>query len=103
MDITSQSFFKENCFSSLERIHVRIERNWQQQDLADQLGTTISTIQRWERGTQQPGAYFRVKLCTLFEKRAQELGLVEAFESPPESTTTDAAPDVSAPSQRNGY
>jgi transcriptional regulator with XRE-family HTH domain len=57
---------------------LRIGRNWRQKDVADQLGTTIG---RWERGYQQPSAYFRVKLCTLFGKSAQELGLVEALQS----------------------
>jgi transcriptional regulator with XRE-family HTH domain len=69
----------------------RIGRNWRQQDLADQLGVTVVTIQRWERGFQQPGAYYRVKLCTLFGLSSQELGLVEGFPPPPESATGDAA------------
>jgi tetratricopeptide (TPR) repeat protein/DNA-binding XRE family transcriptional regulator len=55
----------------------RIRRNWRQRDLADQLGTTVLTVKRWERGYQQPSAYFRIKLCTLFGKSAEELGLVE--------------------------
>src|SRR5690349_9218638 len=74
---------------------LRIERNWRQQDVADQLGTTITTIGRWERGDQQPGTYFRVKLCTLFGKSAQELGLVETIAPPPESaegTQTGSVP-----------
>lgn len=54
----------------------RIRRNWRQQDLADRLATTVVTIQRWERGSQQPSAYFRVKLCALFDKSAEELGLL---------------------------
>ena len=73
----------------------RIGRNWRQQDVADQLGTTVTTIQRWERGRQQPSAYYRVKLCTLFGLDAQELGLVETFSSPPESNSvaeTESAP-----------
>ena len=48
----------------------RIRRNWRQQDVADHLGTTVVTVKRWERGSQQPSAYFRVKLCTLFGKSA---------------------------------
>jgi tetratricopeptide (TPR) repeat protein/transcriptional regulator with XRE-family HTH domain len=64
----------------------RIGRNWRQQDVADQLGTTVTTIQRWERGHQQPSTYYRVKLCTLFGLSSQELGLMEAFSSLPEST-----------------
>ncbi|HEY7419167.1 MAG TPA: FxSxx-COOH system tetratricopeptide repeat protein [Ktedonobacteraceae bacterium] len=55
----------------------RTSHNWRQQDLADQLGTTVVTIQRWERGTQQPSAYFRTKLCTLFSKSAEEMGFVD--------------------------
>jgi len=44
----------------------RIERNWRQQDVADQLGVALVTMQRWERGYQQPSAYYRVKLSALF-------------------------------------
>ena len=69
----------------------RIGRNWRQQDVADKLGTTVTTIQRWERGHQQPSAYYRVKLCTLFGLGAQELGLVETFASPLESTSVGQA------------
>ena len=54
----------------------RIARNWRQSDLADQLETTVTTVRRWERGSQQPSAYFRVKLCALFGKSAEELGFV---------------------------
>src|SRR5581483_363126 len=77
---------KENVFG-MERSHgtpgndrlrqARIGRNWRQRDLAEQLGTTVVTVKRWERGYQQPSTYFRVKLCTLFGTSAGELGLVE--------------------------
>src|SRR5690348_17554774 len=70
---------------------LRIERNWRQQDLADQLGVTVITIQRWERGSQHPSAYYRAKLCTLFGLSAQELGLVETLSSPPESVEATRA------------
>ncbi len=76
----------------------RIERNWRQQDLADQLGITVTTIQRWERGSQQPSAYYRVKLCSLFGLDAHELGLVETFSSPSESTEVTEEAE-SAPSE----
>src|SRR3954466_6102995 len=84
---------------SLRRL--RIEHNWRQQDIADQLGTTVTTIGRWERGHQQPSAYYRVKLCTLFGKSAQELGLLEESVSPSENNTIDAAPVVSASSEES--
>ena len=50
----------------------RVARNWRQRDLAEQLGTTVVSVKRWERGTQQPSAYFRLKLCALFGKSAKE-------------------------------
>ena len=53
----------------------RVRRNWRQQDLADRLGTTVLTVKRWERGSQQPSMYFRIKLCALFGKSAEELAL----------------------------
>lgn len=70
---------------------LRIGRNWRQQDLADQLGVTVVTIQRWERGFQRPSAYYRAQLCTLFGLSAQELGLVETLSSPPESAEVTRA------------
>src|SRR5690349_944241 len=68
----------ENQVQGNERLRQhRIRRNWRLRDVADQLGTTITTIQRWERGRQQPSAYYRIKLCMLFELTALELGLDE--------------------------
>lgn len=80
----------------------RIRQNWRQQDLADQLGTTVVTIKRWERGAQQPGAYFRVKLCTLFGISAEELGLV-ADESPDPSVQPEQSTMWSIPAPRNPF
>ena len=52
----------------------RIRCNWRQREVADRLGTTVVTVNRWERGIQQPSAYFRLKLCALFGKSEEELG-----------------------------
>ncbi len=54
----------------------RINRNWRQHDLAEQLGTSVVTIQRWEQGNHLPSVYFRTKLCILFGKSARELGFI---------------------------
>jgi tetratricopeptide (TPR) repeat protein/transcriptional regulator with XRE-family HTH domain len=67
----------------------RIQRNWRQQQLADLLGTTQVTVSRWEGGSQQPSAYFREKLCALFGKSAQELGLIS--EEPSSLAQQDAS------------
>src|SRR5579885_691519 len=75
----------------------RIRRNWLQQDLADQLGTTILTVQRWERGSHHPSAYFRVKLCVLFGKNAEELGLVEPTPPSPGAGAATNVEDTPTP------
>jgi tetratricopeptide (TPR) repeat protein/transcriptional regulator with XRE-family HTH domain len=78
----------------------RIRRNWRQQDLAEQLGTTVATVKRWEQGSHLPGPYFRVKLCALFGKSAEELGLI------PDTIPSPAAEDISPfclPFLRNPY
>ena len=54
----------------------RERRAWSQQDLADKVGTTPLNVSRWERGITSPSPYFRQKLCEIFEKNVQELGLV---------------------------
>jgi tetratricopeptide (TPR) repeat protein/DNA-binding XRE family transcriptional regulator len=64
----------------------RVQHNWRQQDVADRLGTTVLTVKRWERGNQQPSAYFRLKICTLFGKSAEELGFFQDNHQPPVST-----------------
>jgi transcriptional regulator with XRE-family HTH domain len=71
--------------------HLRQERErraWSQQDVADKVGTTQLTVGRWERGITMPGPYYRQKLCEIFEKTAQELGLVS------ESVETEQATPV---------
>ena len=74
----------------------RIARNWRQHDLAEQLETTAVTVKRWERGSHQPSLYFRAKLCTLFGKSAQELGLVS-------SAVSEEAPVWRVPFPRNPF
>src|SRR5262249_42481707 len=58
----------------------RKRRQWSQQEVADVIGTTQRTVSRWELGLMTPGPYFRTKLCTLFGKSPQELGLFEGLE-----------------------
>src|SRR5581483_9867723 len=74
----------------------RTQRNLSQQKLADLLGTTQVTISRWEGGGQQPSAYFREKLCALFGKSTQDLGLI--WVEPPSTTQQDALEAGSAQS-----
>ncbi|MGH2508611.1 MAG: tetratricopeptide repeat protein, partial [Ktedonobacteraceae bacterium] len=47
-----------------------------QREVAARLGTTQHNVSRWERGQTVPSSYFRAKLCDLFGKSVQELGLL---------------------------
>jgi tetratricopeptide (TPR) repeat protein/DNA-binding XRE family transcriptional regulator len=55
----------------------RIERHWTRQQVADQLGITWQTITLWEQGNASPDTSACQRLCNLFGKTAQELGLPE--------------------------
>src|SRR5205085_7320937 len=68
----------------------------------DLVGTTPLNVGRWERGITMPGPHFRHKLCEIFEKSAQELGLVPEPTAPSQPSPVGArfiAPtaDLSAP------
>ncbi|MBV9689167.1 MAG: helix-turn-helix transcriptional regulator [Ktedonobacteraceae bacterium] len=63
-------------------------RGWSQQDLASRLGTDAARVNKWENGIAFPRAYFRQKLIELFEKDAEELGLLGE-----QSTTTEEKSD----------
>lgn len=56
-------------------IEARKQRMWSQQELADTLGTTQNTVSRWELGKTTPSPYFTKKMCEIFDKAPQELGL----------------------------
>ncbi len=53
----------------------REQRGWSQSRLAELLETSSISISQWERGVFLPSPHFREKLCTVFEKDAQTLGL----------------------------
>lgn len=53
-------------------------RGWSQAKVAEQIGTDATTVSRWERGLFSPTPYFRERLCTLFDRNAEELGLLES-------------------------
>ena len=54
----------------------RLKKHWSQVYVATRIGSTEVTVSRWENGVTFPSLYFRQKLCDLFGKPAEELGLV---------------------------
>jgi len=66
---------------AIPRARLKLERElrgWSQAMVADEIGTTPDNVSRWERGLTTPSPHFRSKLCALFGKRADELGLISA-------------------------
>lgn len=56
----------------------RQKRGWSQQRVAEQIGTSMDMVSRWERGASMPTPYYREKLCALFQADAEELGFIAA-------------------------
>ena len=54
----------------------REKRGWSLAKLAEVLGTTTRTVSRWEQGLAVPYPYYREQLCILYDKTAEELGLL---------------------------
>src|SRR6266511_3430917 len=69
----------------------RLRRGWSLQRVADELqklcehegrrvGVTASMVGKWERGFKRPSPFYQEKLCSLYDRSAEELGLVDAAE-----------------------
>ncbi|GCF11684.1 XRE family transcriptional regulator [Dictyobacter arantiisoli] len=72
----------------------RNRRHWSQKELAEQLGTSVLTVKRWEHRKAQPGPYLRIKLTTLFNKSEQELGLLNSVQALEQLCTTEDVPST---------
>jgi predicted ATPase/DNA-binding XRE family transcriptional regulator len=56
----------------------RERRHWTHKDVADRINLpNARTVGRWERGYSFPSPHYRRELCRIFEKSAEELGLVK--------------------------
>jgi len=74
-----------------ERLRYEREiRGWSQKRVADQLDTSEDTVSRWERGERKPDSYYREKLCLLFGKNAEELGLIDPIGSKTEERASES-------------
>jgi len=49
-------------------IKLRAKLNWKQSDLAEAMGVSVATVNRWENKRNEPLAVQKVKLLELFEK-----------------------------------
>jgi transcriptional regulator with XRE-family HTH domain len=60
--------------------HERQLRGWSQRKVAELVDTSEDVVSRWERGERKPSPFFQEKLCALYGKSAQELGILEEDE-----------------------
>jgi transcriptional regulator with XRE-family HTH domain len=51
-------------------------RGWSQQRVGELVDTSEDVVSRWERGERKPSPFFQEKLCVLYGKSAEELGLL---------------------------
>jgi tetratricopeptide (TPR) repeat protein/transcriptional regulator with XRE-family HTH domain len=63
--------------------HEREQHGWSQEDVARKIGAPDDkTVHRWESGKVFPGPHYRQMLCSLYDKSAEELGLIPAAPLP---------------------
>src|SRR5579884_1896637 len=87
----------------------RERRSLSQQEVAEEMGVDVKTVQRWESGKSFPFPLHRRGLSKIFEKPLSELGLVEdptdnknaqtatqIDEESPEAKQNDRSPSVQA-------
>src|SRR5947209_12562393 len=75
----------------------RKAHGWTQSEVAERIGASSPlNVTRWERGTTFPSAFYLKKLCQLFDKTPQELGLLQEEHTVPErhGGSRDATPSV---------
>jgi WD40 repeat protein/DNA-binding XRE family transcriptional regulator len=79
--------------------HERKLRGWSQEDVASKVGCGPKTVLRWENGESLPHPYSQQRLCELFGKNAEELGLlgeqagdIDTAASPMQTSPTQETP-----------
>ncbi|GHO48666.1 helix-turn-helix domain-containing protein [Ktedonospora formicarum] len=66
-----------------------------QEQLAERIGVSTSTVSRWEAGHHMPAPMYIIRLCHLFHKSAEDLGLAETLtlrEQAPERLIDSSVP-----------
>jgi transcriptional regulator with XRE-family HTH domain len=73
-------------------VEARHACGWSQREVAERVGTTFVNVSRWERGVTHPGSYYRRRLCALYRKTEEELGLATPLDAFAEAGSTASAP-----------
>jgi transcriptional regulator with XRE-family HTH domain len=76
----------------------REERGWTRSDAAFAIGCSIEAIEHWENGRRRrPQAKWRVRLCEVYQRSPEELGLTR---TPLRKAPSRALPEAPVPSVR---
>src|SRR5260370_39171006 len=73
--------------------HQREIYGWSRNYVDEKIESDPRTVARWERGKTFPSPYYRQKLCELFGKKADELGLIK---DEPHGQYPDQASDLTS-------
>jgi DNA-binding transcriptional regulator YiaG len=73
VNIQGEVLGNTSCESHLERLsekvkELRSKKGWAQDDMAREIGVSLSTVQRWERQGGNPTRLARRELSRLFEE-----------------------------------
>jgi transcriptional regulator with XRE-family HTH domain len=63
-------------------IAARASKHWTLSQASDKIGCAPNTLSRWELGTLDPSPYYRQRLCLIYERSAEQLGLEEPTARP---------------------
>ncbi len=87
---------KKYSYEPNERLkQERLRRGWSQMDVAEKIDAQSVLVARWETGYSFPSPHYRQQLCQIFEKNADELGLLKRIAkrgSTDESTKHETLP-----------
>lgn len=65
-------------------VHERLRFNWSQEEVANALGTTARSINRWEHDKAVPHPHYKQQLCRVFNRSSETLfGTISSDESTP--------------------
>ena len=65
-------------------VHERLRLNWSQEEVANALGTTARSINRWEHDKAVPHPHYKLQLCRVFNRSSETLfGTISSDESTP--------------------
>jgi len=80
---------QENSVLNHKLRGVREQKMWTIPEAAEEVGVDVQTFWRWENYVQWPRAYALRKLCSVFDRSAEELGFRRSSDTHDHTRSTD--------------